>query len=274
MKKWLKSSYKIVATFLIIITLLLVVNHFLQHNVAHYKFVSSVDYDKVELTTKTDLETIFLQTGIGPNTAKKMIEQGRFHEILKAQEDFFGNYKVDCNSMIKFLTREERLSDESIQFYDLQPGDILVTLSTHSFGWRHGHAGIVYDDFSVIESISIGVDSSKENVFYWKDYGCVAVLRVKDKTYDERLKVAEFANEHLTGRAYSLFAGLGFTKAPSYNNNNLKLQCSYLPWYAWQQFGVDLDSDGGRIVTSYDILHSDKLEVVQLYGMDPREFLE
>ena len=33
-------------------------------------------------------------------------------------------------------------------------------------------------------------------------------------------------------------------------------------------------SDGGKIVTAYDLLHSDKLEVVQLYGMDPREFLK
>ena len=33
-------------------------------------------------------------------------------------------------------------------------------------------------------------------------------------------------------------------------------------------FGYDLDSDGGRLVTSADLLHSDLLEVVQVYGMD------
>ena len=271
-KKWVKKSFKVVAVLLICIILFTGANHFTQHYIAHIKpYFTPKYYDKIELTEQTDLKTIFLQTGIGEKTAEKMIKDGRFEEILEAQEDFFGFYDVECNPMIKWFTREERLKDESYSLYDLQPGDILVTLSTHTWGWRHGHSGLVYDEFSVIESIAIGVDSSKENIFYWKDYAGVAVLRVKDKTLEERKKVAEFAFENLTDRPYSLFAGFGFKKAPALDN--LKHHCSYLPWYAWQHFGVDLDSDKGRIVTSYDILHSDKVEIVQLYGMDPREFI-
>ena len=269
-----KKLLKIVVAVLICIILFTGANHFTQHFIAHSKPNFVPEYNKVKLTTKTDLKTIFLQTGIGENTAKKMIDEGRFNEILMAQEDFFANDKVVCSPMIKWFTREERLENLSYEFYDLQPGDILVTLSTHTWGWHHGHAGLVFDECSVIESIAIGIDSSKENIFYWKDYGGVAVLRVKDKGLDEGKAVAEFAEKYLVGREYSLLAGFGKDKAPEYLNNNLKLHCSYLPWYAWQQFGVDIDSDGGKIVTSYDILHSDKLEVVQLYGMDPREFLE
>jgi hypothetical protein len=37
-------------------------------------------------------------------------------------------------------------------------------------------------------------------------------------------------------------------------------------WYAWQVFGYDLDSDGGRLVTVEDIWESDLLEIVQVYG--------
>ena len=269
-----KKLLKIVVAVLICIILFTGANYFTQHFIAHSKPNFVPEYNKVKLTTKTDLKTIFLQTGIGENTAKKMIDEGRFNEILMAQEDFFANDKVVCSPMIKWFTREERLENLSYEFYDLQPGDILVTLSTHTWGWHHGHAGLVFDECSVIESIAIGIDSSKENIFYWKDYGGVAVLRVKDKGLDEGKAVAEFAEKYLVGREYSLLAGFGKDKAPEYLNNNLKLHCSYLPWYAWQQFGVDIDSDGGKIVTSYDILHSDKLEVVQLYGMDPREFLE
>ena len=152
---------------LICIILFTGANHFTQHFIAHKKPNFVPEYDKVKLTSNTDLKTIFLQTGIAEKTAEKMIKDGRFNEILEAQEDFFGFYDVECNPMIKWFTREERLKDESYRLYDLQPGDILVTLSTHTWGWRHGHAGLVYDEFSVIESIAIGVDSSKENIFYW-----------------------------------------------------------------------------------------------------------
>lgn len=47
------------------------------------------------------------------------------------------------------------------------------------------------------------------------------------------------------------------------------MQCAYLVWYAWNHFGYDLDSDGGHFVTSADLLHSDLLEVVQVYAMEP-----
>ena len=273
-KKWVKLTIKIIAIFILSVLIFTGANHFSQHVIAHQKpYFSPDSYGKVELTKDTDLKTIFLQTGIGEGTAEKMIKDGRFDEILKAQEIFFANYEVQCDPMIKWFTREERLKEESYEFYDLQPGDILVTLSTHTWGWRHGHAAIVVDETSVVESIAMGVNSSKESTFFWEDYSNFAVLRVKDKTLEERETVARFAEENLINRPYSLLAGFGINKAPDLDNGNLKLHCSYLPWYAWNNFGVDLDSDGGRLATTYDILHSDKVEIVQLYGMDPRDFI-
>ena len=43
--------------------------------------------------------------------------------------------------------------------------------------------------------------------------------------------------------------------------------CAHLVWYAYQQFGYDLDSDGGIIVTPRDLYESTNLEIVQIYGM-------
>ena len=273
-KKWVKLTIKIIAIFILSVLIFTGANHFSQHVIAHQKpYFSPDSYGKVELTKDTDLKTIFLQTGIGEGTAEKMIKDGRFDEILKAQEIFFANYEVQCDPMIKWFTREERLKEESYEFYDLQPGDILVTLSTHTWGWRHGHAAIVVDETSVVESIAMGVNSSKESTFFWEDYSNFAVLRVKDKTLEEREAVARFAEENLINRPYSLLAGFGINKAPDLDNGNLKLHCSYLPWYAWQYFGVDIDSDAGRVVTSFDILHSDKVEIVQLYGFNPNDFI-
>lgn len=46
-------------------------------------------------------------------------------------------------------------------------------------------------------------------------------------------------------------------------------QCAHLIWRAYAQFGYDLDSNGGWIVTPKDLANCPDLEVVQVYGMDP-----
>lgn len=274
-RRWVRIIAKIFLMLLIVLVLIISVDLLTQHFIAHSDEPFTPDvYGKVDIDENTDLKTIFLQTGIGENTAKKMIADGRFDEILEAQDLFFANDKVTCEPLIKWFTREERLENELIPFYDLQPGDIFVTLSTHTLGWRHGHCGIVLDEFRTVESISMLYDSSIENSYFWHNYANFAVLRVKDKSIEERQAVADFAEQKLSDKPYSIFAGFGNKKAPDVDSNDFSLHCSYLAWYAWQQFGVDLDSDGGRLVTSYDILHSDKVEIVQLYGMDPREFID
>jgi hypothetical protein len=87
------------------------------------------------------------------------------------------------------------------------------------------------------------------------------------------LQMRDFAKEKLVGKPYSLLSGFGIKKAPDCESKNFSLHCSYLAWYAWNNFGVDLDSDGGRLATTYDILHSDKVEIVQLYGLNPNDFI-
>ncbi len=42
-------------------------------------------------------------------------------------------------------------------------------------------------------------------------------------------------------------------------------------WYAYHKFGIDIDSNGGKIVTPYQILNSENLSVVQVFGMDPED---
>jgi len=40
-------------------------------------------------------------------------------------------------------------------------------------------------------------------------------------------------------------------------------------WYAYNKFGVDLDSNGGMLAMVRDIALSDKAEVVQSFGFAP-----
>ncbi|MCD8375857.1 MAG: hypothetical protein LUD69_02825 [Oscillospiraceae bacterium] len=234
------------------------------------------DYPQVTLTEQTDLETIFLQTGLGASAVEKLLEAGDFQTILDAQETFFNPPQAECRGLLGWFTREDRIAEGSgVPLVDLQPGDIVLTLSTHTAGWRHGHAGLVIDGDTALECVVLGTDSTLKNVSHWSTYSNYAVLRVKDVTAEEQQQVVEYSLENLLDIPYRLTAGLlGSAKAPDPSSRGFGLQCSYLVWYAWYQLGYDLDSDGGRLATTYDLLHSDLLEVVQVYGMDPRDFLE
>jgi hypothetical protein len=140
-------------------------------------------------------------------------------------------------------------------------------LSTHSLGWRHGHGGLVIDENTVLECAVLGEDSRLRDVEDWRTYADYAVLRVRDVNDELRQQVADYALKHLQGVPYRLTAGLGITKAPETASSGFGMHCFYLPWYAWYRFGVDLDGDGGRMVTAGDLLCSPLLEVVECQRM-------
>ena len=84
---------------------------------------------------------------------------------------------------------------------------------------------------------------------------------LQDKGQDPFVKtkyeVTDYAKETLYDIPYHLSAGFIGEKAPDTTKPYFGMQCAYLVWYAWNHFGYDLDSDGGRLVTSADLLHSD-----------------
>lgn len=176
---------------------------------------------------------------------------------------------VMCVSVLGWFTKSDRVDEkDSEPIRDLQPGDILLSLSTHSMGWRHGHAGLVVDSDSVLECRVLGKNSDIVNVKEWQRYSNYIVLRVKNVTDEEQEAVVSYAKEYLTDIPYRLTAGLFGEKAPDCLEKDFGLQCAYLVWYAWQEFGYDLDSDGGKLVTVDDILNSKIVEVIQVYGID------
>jgi len=233
------------------------------------------DYPQITLTESTDYETIFLQTGLGKATVQKLLEAGDFQTILNAQDAFFHPPEAACTPLLGWFTREDRLaSDAGVPPVDLQPGDILLTLSTHTAGWRHGHAALVIDEDVTLESIVLGTNSALVNAGHWVSYSNYAVLRVKNVTPELQQQVVQYSKKHLLDVPYRLTSGWIGPKAPQPGDPQFGLHCSYLVWYAWNQFGYDLDSDGGRLVSAHDLLRSDLLEVVQIFGMDPRDFFE
>lgn len=258
--------------------------YFLQHSWAHRKDSFVPDYAYEVLTEESDYETFFRQTGLGRGAVDKLLEAGEFEKILEVQKAFWRPVEVSCTPMIGWFTREDKLfpgarsrldaTEEVLgpDFVDLQPGDILLTLSTHSLGWRHGHVALIIDEETTLECAMLGTNSHFCSVQHWRECAQYIVLRVKDVSLEQRQEVADYACEELQGVPYHLTAGFIGPKAPNPDAEYFGLQCAYLAWYAWEHFGYDLDGDGGRLVSSDDLLRSELVDIVQMYGMDPEKF--
>lgn len=221
--------------------------------------------------SESDYRLIFTQTGLGKPAVDALMNDGRNAEI----GDYYDYYTKDKDyrcirdgvlACHEHITDADGKRESNPPFADLQNGDIIITLSIHSFGWRHGHAAIVTnaDDGTTAEAVRIGEKSASGSADSWQSYPLVAVLRLKGG--DKRItdEVARFAEENLLGLDYALSAGIiggrDTDKIP------VSTQCAHFVWFAYKAYGIDLDSDGGRVITPRDILESDKLEVVQIYG--------
>lgn len=186
---------------------------------------------------------------------------------------------------ISLFTSEERFYDAKGNakavhaLTDVRRGDILIAMSTHTFGWRHGHCGIVIgnEPYDTVEAALWGKPSSKTRMEHWQSYGELTHLRVKEDVAAQALSslgvahteglsaaaqlgemAAAFAVEYGIDVVYSPFVGLR-EKEPEKEAFSAT-QCAHLIWYVYRQCGLDLDSDGGRIVTPEDILNCDLLE--------------
>lgn len=155
----------------------------------------------------------------------------------------------------------------------LQDGDVLVSSVCHTLGWRNGHAALVSSAATntVFESVGPGDYSAPTlgGARWFRDSANFILLRLKDECRDlcDPAKVASDALKNLSDVPYSIAVGIFHQKdqgiTPNYTN------CSHLVWQAYKNFGLDIDSDGGPVVTARDIANSPYFEVVQVYGFDP-----
>ena len=226
--------------------------------------------NNIFLTTE-DYEIVMSQTGLGKSAFDSLIFQGRMDKIEDYREYFLLDKEFYCYREGVFACHEsiKDSNDEFIDnppFADIRNGDIIVTLSIHSLGWRHGHAAIVVDAEKglCIQANMVGEKSGYGYVNTWKDFPMVALLRVKDESSEKTEEIAKFAEDNLRGLPYSLFSGI----VTGRNSEKVPYatQCAHLVWYAYYHFGIDISPQGGRIITPYDFLKSGKLEVVQVYG--------
>lgn len=229
--------------------------------------------------TEAETELLYRQTGL--TAPSLMALKDRPDEILAIQEAFFRDYELEHEGVATFTAHDRilgyRMQENGqtgvqsclIPFAPLEEGDVIVTSSCHTFGWRNGHAALVVDVEKglTFECIGPGCESGYGDLLWFKTAANFLVLRLKDKTADERREIAEYAVQHLGGLRYSIFTGIFSPK--DQGDAPKTTHCSHLVWQAFKKFGFDIDSDGGPVCTAKDIANSGCFELIQVFGFDP-----
>ncbi len=219
--------------------------------------------------TDEDYNLLYHQTGLGKSALDEL--KGDSDRILEFQTALFFDGTV-IQQQVAFTTKHDMMqSSYTAPIVDLQNGDVIVTSSCHTFGWRNGHSAIVINGKSktVLESKTLGENSRYGNVLWFQQSANFIVLRLKDATQEERAEIAAWANNALYDVEYSIMVGISYPK--DQGDEPQVTHCSHLVWQAYYHFGYDIDPDGGPVATSRDIASSPYFEVVQVYGFDPDE---
>lgn len=247
--------------------------HFADQTKVPYVDLKSVAEKRV--LQDDDYDLIFAQTGLGRPAveALRKNESDFYSELVVFQTQKMSRSMYQRCYLFFPTTTADVLRDEAGHNRDLilpplQKGDILITKSTKTLMYRHGHAALITDaeDGKTIEAMMLGTASDYTYVDNWKSYRTLMVLR--PKANEEQINDAvSFAERKLLQVPYRLLAGV-FGKDQSERENVTSTHCSHLVWQAYKAAGIDLDADGGWFVSPCDISKSQEVEVVFSYGFD------
>ncbi len=267
-----KVRITVAAVLIILYCLFIIANHYkaIYHPEAPMQDIGYL----LSKATLTPLDYSFLlsQTGLGKPALDDLLKKpDGITRIQSIQKNYYIRHKMIIEKLNTF-TRQETLDLECINntsdlgMAPLKNGDILLTKSTHTLFWRHGHCGIVIDANKgiTLESLEPGTISMKQDISKWQYYSTLKIMRLKNVKYNAIEKVVRYVEDNLIGKEYRILAFKKTGKAvPDYVN------CSQLIWQAFISSGLDLDSNKGIFVTPEDIAKSPLLEVVQIKGFDP-----
>lgn len=239
---------------------------------------------------QNNLHILSQQTGVNKHVLANLLKQGKQEQILALQEMYFAPIQIESVkttplTICEFIVDGNGDRAKGMQLADIQDGDILITKNSRFLGWRNGHAGLVVDAKKglVLEAVMLGTDTTLCRLDAWERYPSFLVLRLKEEWYEEDkiVQIVTYAKEYMLDVPYHLFAGIRERWKEQYHKKDrnqegqaLKMvdavlsgtHCAHLVWYVYWLMGIDLDSDGGVLVTPYDIQNSPYLEVIQTYG--------
>lgn len=227
------------------------------------------------------------QTGLSFVGLERLAEANRLGELGEFQEAFFtpavlieegDSLDVEGYPMLCFqnspISWEELLLNQQGERGVIQPmvplevGDILLTPNSRCFGWRQGHAALVVEaeEGITLESVVLGQNSITQWAEKWQGFPAVVILRATDPTLGQ--VATTYAMTYLADIPYDLTVGVLSAKHQKETQIS-GTQCAHLVWQAYQWAGIDLDSNGGIIVTPQNLAQAPGLEVVQVWGLSP-----
>ena len=219
--------------------------------------------------TEADYTLLFEQTGLTAPLIEEMRTLPDFEDkILLFQENYLKEVPV-LSEYLPPITTSETL-DRTTPGFELGPyhnGYVLLTKSTYTANWRHGHAGIVIDEVRgiTLEALNPGTYSMEQPISKWEYYPTVKMYRLKDVPQSTLDEIATYAATHLKGLPYNILAD------KNQGNEPYETHCSLLVWQAFAPFGYDLDATGGLFVSPKNMAMSPLLELLQNYGFNPHE---
>lgn len=211
-----------------------------------------------------DYDLIYRQTGLTRAYFEGLDARPDEEFILRCQNDLFfeGEYEHDADT---FGTAHDYFPDEYFAMVELEPGDVLISASVHTMGWKNGHAALVVGGSSVLQAFGVGTVSDIVSPSWFRRAANFMVLRPKlEKSETDR--VVSWALENMNGVEYSLFTGIFSPKDQT--DDPRDTQCAHLVWQAYYACGYDIDSTGGPVVSPKNIANSDLFEVIQVNGFD------
>ncbi|MHB8062837.1 MAG: hypothetical protein ACYDG2_09430 [Ruminiclostridium sp.] len=223
-----------------------------------------------KVITQKDYSLLFSQTGLAkPAIDDLLFQKNGLNKILSYQAGYYTKNKIYIEKLNPFTSQENILVSSTIndshKLAPLKNGDILLTKSTHTLYWRHGHCGIVIDAKNgiTLESLQPGTLSIQQNISKWQAYPTLKLMRLRGVNQDKLDEVAGYAAEALLGIDYGIFA------SKKHKDKFAAVNCSQLLYQAFIHFGYDIDSNKGIFVTPENIAKSKLLDIVQIYGFDP-----
>lgn len=211
-----------------------------------------------------EYQTLYSQTGLTKKGIDDLLQTGNTVQILSIQTAFFKKQTVNCRKFAPFTHTEEIYG--YMPLTQLKNGDVLVSSSMHVSFLRYGHAALVVDaEIGLV--LEIAQLNSISGYDYANDFCDRANFMVLRPNLPQELinQVVENAKTNLMGIPYDATVGVLSKK---FSPEPIGTQCAHLVWYAYQCFGVDLDSDGGAVVRPKDIANSPYLDVIQVFGFD------
>lgn len=217
-----------------------------------------------EQWTDEDYDFLYHQTGLSASALDEYRDNKNF--ILGCQSDLFYDGEVQHDAA-NFGSSHDYFPDRLFNMVNLRPGDVLISSSVHTLGWRNGHAALVLNSTRTLQAITIGVPSRVQGTVWFREASNFMVLRPVGIDAEIIEDIINYAWNNLVNVEYSLFTGV--FNAKNQADDPQTTQCAHLVWQAYMAFGYDIDSDGGPVVTPKDIANSPYFEVIQVNGFDP-----